>query len=553
MTVIESENLPLAHIYHWERMRTQETYLVQPIGNGDIRSFTWGQAVGEVRRMAAHLRSLDLPRGSNIGILSKNCAHWLLADFAIWMSGHVSVPLYPNLTVNSVREILDHSEVRVLFVGKLDHWGTLQAGVPTGIRCIGFPDLASDVFAGPQWEDIVRDTAPITEEVERGAGELATIIYTSGTMGEPKGVMHTFAALAWGPSPLLDLMSFGPNDRMISYLPLSHVAERICVEMLSVQTGFPVYFTESIETFGADLQRARPTFFIAVPRIWIKLQQRMADRLPSGPIPDELKLAVLQALGLHQVRLAVSGAAALEPELMLWYRNLGLELTEGYGMSEVCGFSHIGRPGKLREGYVGAPLRGVECRLSETGEIQLRSAGNTIGYYKRAEVPPELITEDGFVRTGDKGEMDREGRLKITGRVKEIFKTSKGKYVAPARIESFIGVHPYVEVCCVVGQGLAQPCALVSLSGEGRHLVRNGRRDTLTTSLIEHLEHVNQRLDRHEKVHCMVIVDSIWNEESGLVTPTFKVRRANIEDRYESHLAEWQSRNVPIVWEADQG
>lgn len=547
----DSGNLPLARLYHWERERAHETYLVQPIGGGEVRSLSWAESVSEARRMAAYLRSLALPPGSNIAILSKNCAHWLLADFAIWMSGHVSVPLYPTLTAESVRSILEHSEARVLFVGKLDLWQTMRAGIPTGTHCIGFPYLAPDAFDGPRWDDIMHRTEPLTESVQRAPDELATIVYTSGTTGEPKGVMQTFASLGWCAEPIFDLKPMGPDDRMISYMPLSHLAERAYVEMLSLRAGFTIHFSESLETFGSDLLRARPTFFISVPRLWTKFQHTVVSRLASTQVPDHLKAAVLQQMGLDEVRLALSAAAALEPEILDWYRDLGLELLEGYGMSEVCGLSHLSRLGKVRPGYVGTPFQGVDSRLSDDGEILIRSRGNTTGYYKRPDLTETLFTADGFVRSGDKGELDEEGRLKITGRIKEIFKTTKGKYVAPSPIENRLAVHPYVEACCVVGQGLPQPCALVALSEEGRRLSEIGRREGLRVSLAEHLDHINRALDDHEKMRFIVIVDAIWDEASGLVTSTLKIRRGRVEDRYAPHLSTWYALNTPVIWEVE--
>jgi len=548
LTTIKAENLPLSRIYHWERELANETYLVQPMGGGVVRNFSWADAMGEARRVAAYLGSLDLPPGSSIGILSKNCAHWILSDFAIWMAGHVSVPIYPSLTAESMRQILEHSEARVLFVGKLDGWETTSMGVPQGVHCIGYPYPCT--FNGLRWDDIVGCTQPLRESIHRMPEDLATIIYTSGTTGEPKGVMQTFGALGWCPEPALQLMSIGPADRMLSYLPLAHVAERAYGEMLSVRTGLTLYFSESLDTFTADLQRARPTVFLSVPRLWTKFQHAVTSKLTPGPIEPVLKPMILRQLGLDQVRLAASGAAALEPEIMQWYRDLGLELLEGYGMTEVCGLSHSCRPGQVRVGYVGTTTLGTECRFSEAGEILVRSPSSTIGYYKRPDLTAELFAEDGFIRTGDKGSMDDEGRLKVTGRVKEIFKTTKGKYVAPSRIENRLSVHPYVEACCVVGQGFPQPCSLVSLSEEGRRLVRSGRREALTKTLIEHLEQVNRTLDDHEKVDFIVVVDATWNEASGLVTPTFKIRRGPVEQRYGPCLSAWYGQDLPVIWEA---
>lgn len=557
MTHSDSGKLPLQQIFRWERERADQLFLTQPLGNGQVRDLTWAQAVGEARRMAAFLRAQAYPPGSNIAIMSKNCAHWIMADMAIWMAGHVSVPLYPTLTAHTVAQILQHSGSRAIFAGKLDTWDEMLGGVPEEVLRISFPSSPPNPFAS--WDDIIKRTSPLGGQPLRSADDLATIVYTSGTTGVPKGVMHSFATLAWTAGPIVRNSTMTADDRMLSYLPLSHMAERTALEMVAYHTGMHVFFTESLDTFLADLRRARPTVFISVPRLWVKFQQGVTSKLPEKKLRRMLRVPIFGAmvrrkilgqLGLDSVRWAGSGAAPLPEATMSWYRALGLELLEGYGMTELSGLSHVCRPGQVRVGYVGQPLDGVDCKLSDAGEILVRSPANTLGYYKDPEKTRELLSDDGYVRTGDKGSVDELGRLRITGRIKELFKTSKGKYVAPAPIENKLAAHPDVEACCVAGAGQGQPCALLVLSAEARQRTADAlARDSLTRSLAGHVEAVNLGLDDHEKLNFITVVAGDWNVENGFLTPTLKVKRNVVEDHYGAYLDAWYAKRQPVIWQ----
>ena len=564
MASIAAENLPLARIYHWEKARADRPYLTQPMGNGVVKTWTWSAAVGEARRIAGWLKTrgdaAGWPPGSTIAILSKNCAHWIMADYAIWMAGYVSVPLYPTLTANSVRQILEHSEAKAVFVGKLDDYAALRAGIPDGVLRFGCVLSLRDDFA--QWEDIVANTPPMAGESRRRGDELATIIYTSGTTGMPKGVMHSFDTIGWAPEPSVTLFGLVAEDRMLSYLPLSHVVERWIVEANSVRSGFQIYFAESQETFLADLRRARPTFFISVPRLWLKFQQGVfakapkekLDRLFAIPIFGRLvKKKILKQLGLDTVRMAGGGAAPMPASMLQWYRNLGLDLLEGYGMTENFGVSHGSRPGEGRVGYVGAPYPVVEQRIEANGEIMVRSVCNMMGYFKEPEKTRETLTEDGWLHTGDCGEIDEAGRLKITGRVKEIFKTAKGKYVAPAPIESRLTGHPKIEAVCVAGAGYPQPFAIVMLSADTLPAFHDeALREPLNASLAETLKQANVRADSHEHLDFIAVVPEQWTVESGFITPTMKIKRATVEAAYSKYFDAWAAQRKKVVWQIRQ-
>jgi len=225
---VAPEALALQRLYHWEKTCPDKVVLTQPIGGGEVREYTWRQLMDESRRMAAHLQAMGFEPGAHIAMLAKNTAHWLMADFAIWMAGYVSVPLYPTLAAGTVRQILEHSEARLLFIGKLDGWDAMREGIPDDLPRIRLP-LAPAVDC-PAWEDIVAATPPLRGCPVRDGDDLATIIYTSGTTGVPKGVMHSFATFAWSIQAVIRRIGTQDDGRALSYLPLAHVAERTVIE-----------------------------------------------------------------------------------------------------------------------------------------------------------------------------------------------------------------------------------------------------------------------------------------------------------------------------------
>ncbi|MGZ9669478.1 AMP-binding protein [Pseudomonas sp. GNP014] len=544
--------LPLDVFYEREARHPRQRFLVQPIGGGQVETLTWAD-VGHQARCAAHwLRARELPQGSHIALISKNCAHWIIADLAIWMAGHVSVPLYPNLTADSVNQVLTHSDSVLAFIGKLDDWPGMSRGIPQGLPTISLPLHPPGAFDFA-WDDLQK-SSPIRDDPRPAGEQLATIIYTSGTTGLPKGVMHSFANLGFATTHGTQLFGLNENDRLLSYLPLCHVAERMFVELASIYTGQTVFFAESLDTFITDLQRARPTAMFGVPRIWTKFQMGVYGKIPAKRLDFLLGLPfigkrvghkVLAGLGLDALHVALSGAAPVPQSLLDWYQTLGLEVLEVYGMTESCGYSHICLPGQYKQGWIGKPCPEVEVRIDESGEVQVRSQANMLGYFKDPQKTAETLTGDGFLRTGDKGEQDAEGRLRLTGRLKEIFKTSKGKYVAPAPIENRLAVHSRIEQVCVVGDGLSAPLGLCVLSTVNQ----DEGRASLHSSLEKLLEEVNAVLDKHERLRRLVVVKDSWAVENGFLTPTLKIKRNVIEDTYGARFEEWSERSEAVLWQ----
>ena len=560
MSDISPDLLALERLYYWERTAPSRTALTQPMGAGVTRDYTWGEVAAQVRAMAAFLQSKGWEPGSKVAILSKNCAWWLMSDLAIWMAGHVSVPLYPTLAPETIRQILTHSEAKACFIGKLDGWDHMKPGVPADLPCFGYPLSPDDVVRDREgWDAICAASKPMTGNPSRGAGTLATLIYTSGTTGTPKGVMHSFGNFAWALDAGIKRLPMGPDDRMLSYLPLAHVVERVLVEHGWLRTGMQVFFAESLDTFAADLQRARPTIFFSVPRLWVKFQQGVLHKMPQAKLDRLLGIPILggivrrkvkKALGLDQCRIAAGGAAPMPMALLQWYSRLGLDINEGYGMTENLAVSHITVPGKNQQGSVGPAYDGVEQRLDPaTGEIQMRSPALMMGYYKAPEQTRDAMTGDGWLRTGDKGHIDDQGVLRITGRVKDMFKTGKGKYVAPAPIEDKLVMHEAVEACVVTGANLGQPLGIVMIGADTvAKLGDRAVRSELEKSLEAHLKKINATLDPHERLQCIIVTTQAWSVDNDIITPTFKVKRNRIEDLYARYYEEWEASGRKVLW-----
>lgn len=559
MAVDPRRQTSLHAFYYWAEQCPNKLYMTQPYADGTVEEITWGQAASQVSRMAAHLNSLGLPECSRVAVLGKNSAHWLLADLAIWAAGHVSVPLYPTLNGESAAYVLEHSGAKLLFLGKLDGtadgWNDIKEHIPSDLPIISLP--MSPRQDTPQWLEVIAQHEPASPKLPN-PDSLATIVYTSGSTGRPKGVMHCFRAMVAVADGLEHMFCASADDRMLSYLPLAHVAERAAVETLSLYFGFRIYFANSLDTFQQDLQRARPTLFFSVPRLWMKFYLGVNAKMPPKklklllgiPIINSLvKKKILKQLGLDHCRVAMTGAAPLSKEIINWYHSIGLELLEIYGMTENFGYSHVNRPGQAKNGYVGVTNPGVEHRIGEGGEVLVKSVGAMLGYYRNEEKTQEDMTEDGFLKTGDMGEIDAEGYLKITGRVKDIFKTSKGKYVVPVPIENRFN-HPAVEVVCVAGANQPQPCMMILLSDEARAALSNGmNRAELEQELASALEAVNEQCEAHEKIAFVVVVSEPWTMENGMLTPTMKIKRNVIEDVYSGHMDEWFAQKKNVVWE----
>jgi len=556
MRKFSEEDLPLQWMYRWEAERAGRIFLTQPFDGGKIREWTWTEAVGEVRRMAAYLKAQNWEPGSRVAILSRNCAWWIMADLAIWMAGYVTVPIYPSLKAQTIRQILEHSDSKACFVGATDDKDIVASGIPRDVATIALPTEMAGIY--PTWDELISGRAPLAGCPTRPGNDPATIIYTSGTTGMPKGVKHCFAALAYDAMSLCGLLGLTAEERVLSYLPLAHIVERAGLECTTLFLGSRFFFTEGIDTFLADLNYAKPTIFVTVPRLLLKFQQGVFAKFPKEKLERLLRIPILnrsvkkrilRKLGLATVKYAACGAAPLSPEILTWYRNVGLNLAESYGMTETL-ITHLPGVGGVRPGYVGRAMDGVETKISENDELLIRSPMNLLGYHKDPEGTAASFTPDGFFRTGDVAQIDADGQLRIIGRIKEQFKTSKGKYVAPAPIESQLSSHPDVEACCLMGAGLPSPFAVVVLNEEARkRCIQGPQRVALEESLKHQMDLMNSELDPHERVKFLAVVEGPWTIGNGVMTPTLKIKRTVVEGRYQSFVEDWYVQQRPVVWE----
>ncbi len=543
---------PLEKLYQWTAQKPEKTFLRQPF-NGDWIHYSWKRTDDEVRRMATYLRSLNLPPQSKIAIISKNCAHWIMSDLAIMMAGHISVPLYPTIPADLIRYCLEHCEAKVAFIGKLDEWSKQRSGLPDNVKGISYPLWTEEGYEN--WDDIIANNEPYKEDYIPSPKDIATIIYTSGTTGLPKGVVHSVHAFSYASCwALTELKDLSDNERFFSYLPLSHIAERMLVEMGGLYCGATISFAESLELFPANLKDTKPTVFLAVPRIWTKFQLGILGKMPQSRLNILLKIPVIsgiikkkikEGLGLEHAKYLLTGAAPMPIAGLLWFEKIDFIICEAYAMTENCAYSHLTRRENRKPGSVGTPLPHCEIRLSEEGEIQVKNECVMLEYYKEPEKTKESITADGYLCTGDQGEIDEKGFLKITGRVKDIFKTDKGKYVAPAPIELELSKNTLIEQVCVVGANLPQTMALVVLSADAKQLDK----EALCKSLQDTMTDINASLDKHEKMKKVVVMKEEWTVDNNLLTPTLKVKRNVLEKAKTPQYEGWYAEKDTVVWE----
>ena len=551
MATTKSYPLPLEKFYHWESKHGDRVFLRQPFPGKGYVDYTFAETGKQVRAIAAALKAKNFPPGSHIAVLSKNCAHWIMADLAIWMAGHVSIPLYPNLAEATVREILTHSESKLAFLGKLDDLAAYQRGIPKGMPIIAFP--YHDVANVDKWDDLVAKIQPMKENPTRSLSELATIVYTSGTTGEPKGVMHPFSSFAISGTEIVDLIKLDHNDRFFSYLPLAHVAERLLIETCGLYSGAQIAFAESLDTFQKNLQTIQPTIFLSVPRLWQKFQSGILAKVPQKKLSLLTKIPLVSwlikrklktALGLSKARIVLTGAAPTPAPLIEWFKTIGIRIQEAYGMTENFAYSHYNFAEDVQVGTVGQPWPLVRTRIADDEEIQIATPCDFTGYYK--DTAPRSAYFDGeYLKTGDRGEIGPKGHLKITGRTKDLFKSSKGKYVAPSPIETRFGAHPYFESLCIVGSNMASPMLLASLHPE----IKAKPREQVESLLKSTLDVVNSSLDHHEQVSKVIVVKEPWTVDNGMVTPSMKVKRPAVEKKYGGRLDKWNESKEPILWE----
>ncbi len=526
------DTLP-SNLDHWADTCPDKVWLRELTEDGS-NDWTWAQARDQVMAVASVLEA-DFGHGERMVLLSKNRPHWFMADLAIIASGNVTVSMFTTLLQDVAEYILTFTEARVLFVGETSNWEAVKSVLPASVTVVALPGVELDV-PHLRWDDLVARGADKRPQYQADPDDLMALVFTSGTTGMPKGVMQTHA------SNLVPIRRFSThafstpeNARFFSYLPLSHIAERQIVEFQSLAVGGEVYFNRGMDTLLPDLQRARPHVFFGPPRVWEQLQAGIIasfggqKALEAAMAEDRQAVAdrVVGMLGMGDSVYLLTAAAPTPPAMIHWYAEVGLSLMEGFGQTEAMGVI-VGYPGNCRIGSVGRPLPGVDFRITEEGELTVRSGGITPGYYKDPEKTAELL-RDGWLHTGDKARVDEDGFVYITGRVKDYFKTIQGKFVAPPPIEGEFAKNTYVQQQCLLGRGFSKTVMIAVLTEEAL----TESREVVESSLRETLEQVNSDVDKHARIGAVIVTAEPWTIESGVLTPTLKIRREVIDSRFE--------------------
>ena len=541
---------PLLAFEHWEKNSPDKEFLRQHINN-ELIIYSFKESGDEIRRIASALKGFNLPPKSKVALLSKNCAHWVMADIAIMMAGHVSIPIYPTLQAKTIEHILNHSESKAIIVGKLDDYASQKSAISN------MPVISVAMYGineSMTWENLITQNEPIQNIQNNNPSDLITIIYTSGTTGLPKGVMHTVASFTNASNSFVEILPLSDHPKFFSYLPLSHIAERIGLELGAIFRGASLTFSESLETFARNLEDTQPDLFFAVPRIWSKFQEKILEGLPQKKLDRIVKIPwfgsvvknkIKKKLGLSKATYIISGAAPLSVSIMEWYKKIDVNILQGYGMTEDCIKSHFNFSHANKIGTVGKQMMGIKAKLSPEGEICILNDCLMKGYYKNPEDTAEVFDKDGYLKTGDIGEYDHDGYLTITGRVKDQFKTDKGKYISPAPIELELSKNPNIEQICIVGMGIPQPILLIVPSAEAN----NKSKEDLSENIIKAIQSINPTLDKHEKIEKAVIMKEDWTVENGLMTPTLKIKRSQVEKIHMPMYKDWFDSEDKVVFE----
>jgi len=558
-------------------------------------AITHRETLERVEAISLGLRELGIAPGDKVAILSENRPEWALADYACLCARATDVPIYPTLPANQTKYILNDSEAVAVFCSttpQIDKVLEVKAGLPRLKYVIAFEGAAAaqrpgvialaDVEAKgraakamyPNWKQEALSVAP---------EDLATLIYTSGTTGDPKGVMLSHYNIWSNVQACLQIIPIGGGDACLSMLPLSHSYERM-VDYTLFQAGVIINFAESFDTVAANLMEVKPTVVLSVPRLYEKVYARVLENALSGsaikrsifiwakragdqwatlslaglPIPgglairkkiaDRLVFAKLRARTGGRIRFFVSGAAPLSADIAKFFYSAGLPIIEGYGLTESSPVLTLNPLDGIKLGTVGRAIPGVELKIAADGEILARGPNIMQGYFKQPEATRETMDADGWLHTGDIGELDSDGYLKITDRKKELLKTAGGKYIAPQPIEGMVKRNKFVANAVLYGDRRKFPIILVvpNFDNLERWAAERGLRYGTRAELLE-LADVHAKMEREvmgtlrdlakfETPKKVVLLENDFTIESGELTPTLKVKRRVIEKRYKDQI-----------------
>jgi long-chain acyl-CoA synthetase len=558
---------------------------------GSWRGTTWKAYFDEVKQASRALLALGLAPGQSTAILGYNRPEWVIFALATMCAGGAPAGIYTTCSPPEVHYIVEHAEAPVVLVENQEQWEKIRAerGRLPGLRHVvvmrGAPAIDDPMVLS--WDAFLARGGGATDEAffERidalKPEGLATLIYTSGTTGPPKGVMLSHRNIAWTSLIARDLVDARPSDRMLSYLPLSHIAEQMFSVHGAVTSGYAVYYAESLPKLAENLKEVEPTVFFGVPRVWEKFHAGIAQKLgeaqgakarllawargvgsravelrgagahPSGALAIQYRAAqrlvfqkLRQAIGLGKTRVCVSGAAPIAPEVLAFFGSLDIPILEVYGQSEDTGPTSFNRPNRMRFGTVGPAIPGVELKIASDGEILVRGPNVFLGYFTEPEATREVL-QDGWLHSGDLGELDRDGFLSITGRKKEILITAGGKNIAPKNIENALKAHELIGEAVLIGDRRKFLTALVTLEPEAaarfaaqRGLEPSGLHEhpELIATIQRVVDEVNATLARVETVKKFKVLPRAFSMEEGELTPTLKVKRKNVYKNFAAEI-----------------
>ena len=544
---------PNEMILKWAQERPNQVYLKQII-NRQFVEYTYAEVADKALKLVSALQELGAKPQDKIALISKNCAEWFICDLAMMLGDFISVPIFPTAGADTIEYCITHSESKILLAGKLDD------AKATSQVLQDMPDLISIALpydSAPkckyQFTSLMEQHQPSQLRPQHHDNKLMSIVYTSGTSGLPKGAMLTYGAFCWSAQQLINHIGIQEDDRLFSYLPLAHITERVYIFGSSIMGGVPTAFPESLDTFIEDVKMQRPTLFISVPRLWTLFQQRIQDKLPQKKLNFLLKIPFVnslikkklaEGLGLNHARVLGCGSAPVSPSLLEWYHSIGLNITEAWGMTESFAYSTLNYPFRADKiGSVGQAGPGIELKIANDNEIMVRGNGLFSGYYKNDIATQESFDKEGWLHTGDIGFIDAEGYLTIQGRKKDTFKTAKGKFVAPVPIENKLFEYSRVEMMCLIGLGLPAPI-LLAVPHNFPHFDR-ARYERTTKKVITRM---NSELESHEQIKGVLMIKDPWSIENGVLTPTLKIKRHVLEQKYHEIGHNWPKGQL-IVWE----